>query len=406
MPRKAPIKKALSLRLLFLTTLIVCLMNVAVMLVVAHIYEDRIHQDYKRRALTAIKVLAGLLDGETVDGYLNRLEEDEGYRNIRKQMRILLEGHDLTYFYVLRVVEGGSVYVFDATKKDSSGLGDFYSWLDEWGEGHDAEYEALLAGGRIKPTTSHSPVWGTLLTFYEPIPRADGSTAAYAGVDISVENILEERNHVLVGIGLAIPFLILVLSGIYYLAVNRLVITPASMMAGDAFLDHLTGLPNRRFFDDHVKNIMQTLSRSVSPLTLMMIDIDHFKHYNDTYGHAQGDICLREIAASLLEAIDRSDDLVARYGGEEFVAVLPNTNEDGARHMAAKLLKSVQSRVILHEGIGQTGCVTISIGSITGKVTHPREISDYVQRSDQLLYQSKRNGRNRATFGSLSQTSE
>ena len=407
MPRKyIPIKKTLSLRLLLLTTIVVCLMNAAVMLVIAHIYENRIHQEYERRALAAVKALVDLLDGETVDGYLNRLEEDEGYQNIRNHMQILLEGHDLTYFYVLRVVEGGSVYVFDATKQDSSGLGDFYSWLDEWGEGHDAEYEALLAGGRIKPTISHSPVWGTLLTIYEPIPRADGSTAAYAGVDISVTKILEERNRILVGFGLAIPFIILAFSGIYYFAVTRLVVTPASMMAGDAFLDPLTGLPNRRFFDDHFGHIMKTISRSTSPLTLMMIDIDHFKLYNDTYGHTQGDNCLKEIAAALLEAIDRPDDFVIRYGGEEFIAVLPNTNEDGACHIVAKFLKSVRSRGILHEGIGQAGYVTISIGSITGEVNHLQEISDYVRRADKMLYQSKGNGRNMATFDSLRQKTD
>ncbi|MCL2634198.1 MAG: diguanylate cyclase [Oscillospiraceae bacterium] len=161
------------------------------------------------------------------------------------------------------------------------------------------------------------------------------------------------------------------------------------------FLDGLTGLYNRRFFDESITRIIKSLSRSGSVLSLMMIDIDFFKKYNDTYGHSAGDDCLRKVADALKKCIIRADDFVARYGGEEFVVVLPNTDETGSLNVAEKLLLSIRECNIPHEANEAADHVTISIGAATGIALHTHTAEDFIKKADDMLYNSKKDGRNR-----------
>jgi diguanylate cyclase (GGDEF)-like protein len=174
------------------------------------------------------------------------------------------------------------------------------------------------------------------------------------------------------------------------------------LKADKIYYDALTGIYNRRYFDENLKRIMKSLSRSESTLGMMMIDIDFFKRYNDTYGHAEGDKCLKAIAKTISQCITRADDFVARYGGEEFVIVLPHTNANGLRLIAARLLERVRRRNIPHKSSDVANCVTISIGITTGKVQHTQDGKDYLLRADAALYKSKQDGRNRYTFESVS----
>jgi len=165
--------------------------------------------------------------------------------------------------------------------------------------------------------------------------------------------------------------------------------------------DALTGIHNRRFFNESMKRIISLLSRSNSLLSLLMIDIDFFKRYNDTYGHIEGDKCLKIVAQTLSKSITRSDDFVVRYGGEEFVVVLPNTDERGAQLIADKLLVNIRNRNIPHEQNDAAKCLTISIGATTGKVLHTHNVDDFVKKADELLYKSKQSGRNKSSFEQL-----
>ncbi|MDR0455244.1 MAG: GGDEF domain-containing protein [Treponema sp.] len=165
--------------------------------------------------------------------------------------------------------------------------------------------------------------------------------------------------------------------------------------------DALTGIYNRRFMDDNLKRIIRSLSRSGSILSVMMTDIDYFKKYNDTYGHSEGDACLKTVAQTLAGSLSRSDDFVARYGGEEFAVILPNTDESNTHVMANRILENIRARNIPHEKNKAAGCVTISIGITTGLVTNTQSGIDYIKRADEALYQSKRSGRNRYTYISL-----
>jgi len=168
--------------------------------------------------------------------------------------------------------------------------------------------------------------------------------------------------------------------------------------AGKVYYDPLTSIYNRRFFDENLASVIKTLSRSNGLLSLMMIDVDLFKEFNDTYGHNEGDKCLKAIAKTISKNVTRENDFVARYGGEEFVVVLPHTDEKGARLLADKLLKRVRASKILHEKNVATGFVTISIGVVTGIVRHMQTGDDYVRHADEMLYVSKQSGRDRYTF--------
>jgi diguanylate cyclase (GGDEF)-like protein len=167
------------------------------------------------------------------------------------------------------------------------------------------------------------------------------------------------------------------------------------------YFDALTGIHNRRYFDENQDRIIKTLSRSGGKLSLMMIDIDFFKNYNDTYGHKEGDNCLRMVADTLEKCVTRTDDFIARYGGEEFVVVLPNTDQKGACVIAKKLLKNMRELKIPHAKSAAADYVTVSIGVTTGAVSHTQDMDDYVRRADEMLYKSKQNGRNKYSFKRL-----
>jgi len=158
--------------------------------------------------------------------------------------------------------------------------------------------------------------------------------------------------------------------------------------------DALTGIYNRRFMDDNFKRIINSLARTNGVLSVMMLDIDFFKKYNDAYGHSTGDECLRSVAKALYETA-RMDDCVIRYGGEEFVILLPNTDERDAEKIAARLLKNVRALKIPHADSGIADHVTVSIGATTVKVSLYHKYMNYIERADKALYTSKNTGRNK-----------
>jgi len=163
--------------------------------------------------------------------------------------------------------------------------------------------------------------------------------------------------------------------------------------------DALTSLFNRRYLDDNFDQILKSLSRSKGVISVLMADIDCFKLFNDTYGHSQGDECLKAIAKALSSCITREGDFIARYGGEEFIIILPNTGEKGARQVAGKILDNIRALMIKNEKSAMTGgYITISIGIATGLVKHTQSSEDFINRADEALYMSKENGRNRFTF--------
>jgi len=159
-------------------------------------------------------------------------------------------------------------------------------------------------------------------------------------------------------------------------------------------LDGLTGIPNRRHFDETLNNEWKRCLRTDSPLSLILIDVDLFKQYNDRYGHQAGDHCLKAVAAALNEALFRVEDSVARYGGEEFAAILPGTGPEGARAVAQRMLTAVRELGIPHE-TGIEGKVSCSFGIASCHELAQGTIEELLKASDQCLYLAKHRGRNR-----------
>lgn len=160
-------------------------------------------------------------------------------------------------------------------------------------------------------------------------------------------------------------------------------------------LDGLTGIPNRRTFDHALMREWYRSLRSENPLSLIMVDIDYFKKYNDTYGHMQGDECLKRVAHLLEKTINRSSDVIARYGGEEFAIILPDTDEKGAAIIAEEVRRNVEASHIPHRKSTISDWVTISVGVATIIPDHTMEQNELIVHTDQALYKAKKNGRNR-----------
>lgn len=166
-------------------------------------------------------------------------------------------------------------------------------------------------------------------------------------------------------------------------------------------MDGLTGLLNRRRFDEILKEEWQRDLRNGTPLSLLIVDIDHFKSYNDSYGHIMGDSCLKKVAQGLAESLQRHVDKVARYGGEEFGVILPATDMEGAMQVAVRMNERIKAMNIEHCASGTCSAVTISIGVSTVVPTGPLSSSQLVDAADKALYEAKESGRDRCCAKSV-----
>jgi diguanylate cyclase (GGDEF)-like protein len=163
-----------------------------------------------------------------------------------------------------------------------------------------------------------------------------------------------------------------------------------------ATLDTLTALANRRGFDAHLRRLVRR--PRTDTLSVLVVDIDHFKQYNDRYGHPRGDVCLRRVSAALARVPTRAGDLVARLGGEEFAVVLPGTDAPAAVEMAERLREAVAALGIEHDASPVDKVVTISVGVATGDATDRSAGADLLATADAALYRAKAAGRNRVAI--------
>lgn len=159
-------------------------------------------------------------------------------------------------------------------------------------------------------------------------------------------------------------------------------------------LDGLTGLFNRRYFDHNLLKEWKQAVRDKTPLSLLIVDIDYFKKYNDHYGPLEADDCLRKVAQSLYESLLRPTDIVARYGGEEFAAILPNTGREGAERVAHRMMDYVARLGIIHQGSLVDEMVTVSIGASSVFSAGKLSVTSLLDRADKALCEAKERGRN------------
>jgi len=165
------------------------------------------------------------------------------------------------------------------------------------------------------------------------------------------------------------------------------------LLAQHARIDSLTEIPNRREFNHVMEKEWRQAVRSNYFISVVLIDIDHFKAYNDSYGHLQGDVCLKTVAKLLEQCVGRPNDVIARYGGEEFVAVLPETDSNGAFEIANKIQAALASQKILNQA-SETGYLTVSQGIASVTPSTSSQLNELVKKADEALYDAKNSGRN------------
>src|SRR5476649_2372959 len=183
---------------------------------------------------------------------------------------------------------------------------------------------------------------------------------------------------------------------------DKLLREQAMVLRSQTFSDGLTGIANRRHFDVTIEKEWRRAKRNGTALTLLMIDIDCFKAYNDHYGHQQGDQCLIEVAAALAGMLKRPCDMMARYGGEEFAMILPETDGEQARRVAEAIRLRTLELALPHAHSGISGgLVSVSIGIATQAADVPVSIAELIGAADRALYCAKRGGRNRIAAEAL-----
>jgi diguanylate cyclase (GGDEF)-like protein len=162
-----------------------------------------------------------------------------------------------------------------------------------------------------------------------------------------------------------------------------------------ATIDSLTQIPNRRRFDEYLKQEWDRLTREQEPLSLVLCDVDFFKHYNDTWGHQAGDSCLRIVAQTISCTAKRASDLVARYGGEEFTVILPKTDRSGAIAIAKTIQQEIENLQIPHPQSEVSKFVTVSVGVASQIPSRNDSVETLIAKADRALYLAKARGRNR-----------
>lgn len=166
-------------------------------------------------------------------------------------------------------------------------------------------------------------------------------------------------------------------------------------MKNMALIDGLTGIANRRRFDEEITSVWRLCQREERPMSLMMIDVDYFKRFNDQYGHLVGDECLRTVAQTLKSELRRPTDLLCRYGGEEFACIMLYTDQQGAKDRAQAMINAIQYQKIEHKGSDISPFVSISVGIATTVPKPDFNPDDFIDSADQALYEAKSKGRNR-----------
>lgn len=176
---------------------------------------------------------------------------------------------------------------------------------------------------------------------------------------------------------------------------EKLLREQANQLRSQTFLDGLTGIANRRQFDSTVEKEVRRTKRAGSVMSLLMVDIDLFKSYNDEYGHQRGDDCLIQVSQALALMMRRPSDLVARYGGEEFALILPDTDGPSATLMAQKILSNVAALGLEHAKSSVAPWVTVSIGVGSMGPDCPADVDELILMADRALSKAKEGGRNR-----------
>jgi diguanylate cyclase (GGDEF)-like protein len=443
--RKFPV--SLNARL----TLLILLMSlgVAIVLILSgyNIYRINTENRYIERGQEVVRTAAALLSGEEAEAYLNTLSTGDRYNEVLKALRILLEGGGTHSLYIVRYVPEGSIFIFDADTEAPFPLG----YLDPWNESFPSQDKTpFLEGREIPPRIYDTNLVGQVLTVHSPLRYRDGRVTPgfYAGVDFSVESLRGEWLRYFWNLTIISLVISLASAFIHWFIVRRMVIQPIKTMAvavqeylegevtegeirpnisalaglsvhtGDdlellagslknmetktwdfiqnlneakrkATIDALTQLHNRETFQNNVSVFLLHNRVPGQIHAFMVLDIDHFKQVNDTFGHAAGDDILKQCAAALSSIFRRSDE-VARMGGDEFTVFCPNVGTEDLTKQKADQIKETFFRIKPHP---DSPGITTSVGIVMFG-NEPVNYEELFGRADNTLYQVKMRGRN------------
>ena len=247
------------------------------------------------------------------------------------------------------------------------------------------ELEAISIGGHVAVKK--------VLFLLDKIVAYQENTYEQAVIDYQ-----DLRRYILTGVALA--FIVI---GVVVVFAIRISTQQFKQISRLSIIDEVSGIYNRRYFEMVFEEEWMRSMREQTSISLMMVDIDYFKAYNDTYGHQLGDACLHKVAEILSTCLQRSSDFTARYGGEEFAVVLPNTNADSVSEIAHKLQKEIENARIKAGNTSVSPWVTVSIGVATTVAEYEQSRSKLVDAADACLYKSKAGGRNRVSMRTLSE---
>jgi diguanylate cyclase (GGDEF)-like protein len=432
-------------------TLLILLMSLGMAIVLIFtgykIYRVNTENRYIDKGRRIAVAAAALLSGEEAEAYLNTLNTDNRYHEVMETLKVLLKSSDINSLYIIRYVPEGSSFVFDADAESPLPLG----YLDPWKAGFPEKDKPLLLEGReISPGTYDTNLVGKVLTVHSPLHYRDGRVAAgfYAGVDFSVESLRREWRQYFWNLAFVSIIISMIFAFVHWFIIRRMVIKPIKTMAaavqeylvgdtiegeirpnisglaslsihtGDdlellaeslknmenktwdfiqslneakrkATIDALTQLHNRETFYNNVNIFLLHNRVPGQSHAFMMLDIDHFKQVNDTFGHSTGDDILKQCASALSRIFRRSDE-VARMGGDEFTIFCPNVGTEELVKQKADQIKETFFRIKPHP---DSPGVTTSAG-IVMLSDEPIGYEELFSRADNVLYQVKMGGRN------------
>ncbi|MFZ5967292.1 MAG: GGDEF domain-containing protein [Bacillota bacterium] len=291
------------------------------------------------------------------------------------------------------------IYLLDAVIDDETRL------LDTDGKGYvdKDRYTVMYPSykkiyGSRKPTyLINSDEWGTYITGYAPYYDHEGNYLGLLGVDLFLDSYNQYLKKNLIVIGSFVFTLVII--GMYTLYLVFRVWSAEERARIGTLLsntDSLTGLLNRRRFGEFLEHEWIQSMRDDMPLSMLIIDVDYFKEYNDHYGHLHGDDALRRVAEVLNDNVKRSTDFVGRFGGDEFIAILHNADAESAQRIANNIVEGVQKLNICHNDSIVSPYITVTIGVASLIPSEDMTIEEFIHRADEALYHAKHQGRNQA----------
>jgi diguanylate cyclase (GGDEF)-like protein len=333
----------------------------------------------------------------------------EAYMDILKEMKKYSDAFGFTFIYLLENSAAGFIFLLDTDKLNKNSMYDdpFLTEYDELSE----FLSDVIKSRQIMVSDIYTDKYGTFMSAFVPITRQD-RVVSIIGLDYEVSHVRSLERRVLLQVifsliittAFVIIMAIVISKAFVYLVKNTDDLNKKLIFANEKLeelstTDELTGLNNRRSFLRYMDIVWKQCHRLKLPITVLMIDVDYFKQYNDTLGHLEGDKALIAVAQCIRSHAKRETDFVARIGGEEFVCLLPFTEKNGATDFAKTLVAHVEEMKISHPKSEISEYLTISLGMADAVPDKNGSHAQLLEDADRALYAAKNAGRNRAVVG-------